>query len=310
MMQIIYNGIDITASVQPTMVRITDYAGGRPDNLLLIFADSEGIWSNWKPAKNDTLQVKEAGFDTGVMFIDMISQSAGSFALAALSIPQSCKSARSQGWENVRLMEIATQIAARHGFSVQTYGIVNHLYERVDQQEEADFTFLAERCQLEGYAFKINNRSMVLYAEAMQEQKAPDSALAIIRQTEINGGFEFVDKSTDVYGKCIVQSQTPGGFIVGECSAPEINGPTLKRNTFATNHAEANRWAKGILRSYNKHAITGNMTVNLNTNYAAGITVRVIETGMFDGVFFVDRLTHDLINNQTKLLLRRPLEGY
>jgi len=309
-MNILYNGVDITSSVQPITLRLKDNAGGVPDSITAVFSDTDGLWSQWKPAKNDTLQIKHEGFDTGVMYIDELSQSAWVFGLKALSIPQPSKTARSQGWENVRFMEIVTEIAGRYGFRVQTYNVVNHLYERVDQLEEADFAFLAYRCMLEGYALKINDRNIVIYDEAKEEQKTADTKLGTIFQNDINGEFEFTDKSTDVYQKCIVQSQTLNGYIEGEYTADGIYGPTLKRKVFATNQAEANRWAKGILRNHNKHMVTGVLTINLNTNYAAGSCVNVLGIGMFDGKYYIDSLVHDLLNNRTRLTLRRPLEGY
>lgn len=309
-MQIIYNRVDITSSVQPTTAIITDNSSGKPDKLDLMFADPEGVWSKWKPAKNDTLQIIENGFDSGLVYIDQITQSAGGFGLQALSIPQTSKSSRSQGWENIRLMEFVTQISARYGFSIKAYGVENHLYERVDQIEEADFSFLASRCLLEGYAFKVNNKSIVIYDEHIQEKAIPHPELSIIRESDITGGYEFTDKSTDIYGKCIIRSQAKTGYIEGQYTAEKVNGPTLKSNLYATNQAEANRWAKGVLRSYNKHMITGSLGVNLNTNYAAGTTIQVVDIGLFDGVYIIDRLVHDLINNRTKLLLRKPLEEY
>jgi uncharacterized protein len=309
-MQIIYNGTDITSSVHPTKALVTDRSGGKPDSISLQFSDTEGIWSKWKPAKGDTLQVKDSGLDSGLMFIDEISQVAGKFGLAALSIPQESKTARSQGWEAVRFMEFATQIGSRYGFAVKTYGVTNHLYERVDQIEEPDFSFLATRCSFEGYALKINDRSIVIYDEAAQEKTAPDPHLAVIQQSGINGNFEFVNKSVDIYGKCIVRGQTMGEYIEGEFAAADIAGPTLVKRLYVSNKAEANRWAKGSLRGSNKYMITGALSIDLNTNYAAGTTVQVSETGMFDGVYFIDSLVHDLINNRTRLKMRKPLEGY
>jgi len=309
-MNIIYNGTDITSSVHPVSIQITDNAGGKPDSLSVVFSDANGIWSKWRPAKNDTIQIRENGFDTGVMYVDQLVQTAGRFGIMALSIPQQSKTARSQGWENVRFLEFATQIASRYGFKLRAYDVTNHLYERVDQREEPDFAFLAYRCMLEGYALKINNRTVVIYDEAKQEQKAVDPKRGVIRESDINGAFEFIDKSTDIYEKCVVRSLTPGGYIEGEFQAPGVRGPTLKRNDYAASQAEAIRWARGILRNYNKHMVTGTMTINLNTHYAAGTVVAVQDIGMFDGKYIIDRLVHDLLNNRSKLWLRRPLEGY
>jgi phage protein D len=304
---ILYKGVDITADVQPVKLLITDNAGGKPDSLVVGFSDTLGLWSQWKPAKNDTLQVKHNGFDTGVMYIDELSQGAGVFELKALSIPQTCKTARTQGWEKVRFLEIVTQIAARYGFKVQTFGVTNHFYERVDQQEEPDFAFLSDRCELEGYALKVTGGSVVVYDEPTQEHQ---SAVAIIQQGDMHGAFEFIDKSIDIYGKCIVRSQSGSDFIIGEFTAPGVTGPTLKRTLYVSTKAEANRWAKGLLRSYNKYMVTGTFSIDLNTGLAAGSPIEVQGTGMFDGPFFIDRLVHDLIHNRTKLTVRKPLEGY
>jgi phage protein D len=67
-MKILYNGVDISPSVQPTVLKTIDHSGGQPDRLELVFSDTEGLWSQWDPAKNDTLQVIQSGFDTGLMY--------------------------------------------------------------------------------------------------------------------------------------------------------------------------------------------------------------------------------------------------
>lgn len=306
-MSILYNNADITSSVQPTILQMTDNAGSKPDSLRIVFSDTEGLWSKWKPAKNDTLQIKESGFDTGLMYIDELEQTAGRFGLKALSIPQNAKTARSKAWENVRFMEIVTEIAGRYGFGIQTFNVTNHFYERVDQIEEADFMFLANLCLLESYILKINNKNLVIYDEAKEEQK---EAVTTIYQSNMHGAFEFRSKSTDIYGKCILRSQAQSGYIQGEFADSTILGPTLKRNIYASNQAEANRWAKGLLRSYNKFAVTGSFYIDLNLKLAAGAAVNIKDIGLFDGKYFIDSLVHDLINNRTKLTVRKSLEGY
>jgi len=163
---------------------------------------------------------------------------------------------------------------------------------------------------LEGYALKINDRALVIYDESKEEQKSADAQKATIWQSDMIGGFEFCDKSVDIYGKCIVRSQSLTGYIQGEYADSNVNGPTLTKNLYVTNQAEAMRWARGLLRNFNKHMITGKFSIELKPGLAAGSNVVVRGVGLFDGKYFVHCLVHDLIRGQTHMTVRRPLEGY
>ena len=309
-MNILYNAVDITNNVEPLKVSLTDNAGGVPDSIDCVFSDTSELWSKWNPKKNDTLEVKQSGYSTGLMYIDELIQNAGIFKVKALSIPQHSKTARSQGWENVRFLEFVNEIAGRYGFTVQTYGIENFLYKRVDQIEQADFSFLAYRCMLEGYALKINNKNVVIYNENLLEQKDLNSANSVIYKSDILNNFEFKNKSTDIFSKCLIKSSGSNGFSQGQFEDKNVYGATLTKQIYCSDQGEANRFAKGYLRAANKQMITGTFPIKLNTNYAAGINVEVKKIGMFDGKYFIDKLVHDLMNDRTNICLRKQLEGY
>lgn len=309
-MDIIYNNVNISNDIEPIVLELKDNAGGKPDSINSVFSDTKGLWSKWNPHKNDTLQVKHNGYDTGLMFIDELAQNSGTFGVKALSIPQKSKTARSQGWENIRFLEFVNQIASRYGFTVKTYNVVNYLYQRVDQIEQADFDFLAYRCMLEGYVLKIHNKTLVIYDEHKEEQREVDQKNSIIYENQILRGFTFKNVSTDIYQKCIVKSNGINGYMQSEYSDKNIFGPTLNKLIYCSNQAEADRYAKSLLRYENKKMISGNFPTQLNTNWAAGSNIEVRQVGMFDSKYFVDSLIHDLTRNETNLRLRKPLEGY
>lgn len=308
-MKIIYNDVDITQSVHPLVLQLTDNAGGKADSMTAIFADTDGLWSKWRPSKNDRIRIKVSGYDSGQMFIDHLGQRPGEFEIKSLSIPQECKTARSQGWEEVRFLEIASEIAARYGFRLKTFNAYNYLYKRVDQIEEADFSFLANRCMLEGYELKINDGNLVIYDVSKEEQNIPNER-AEIHEYDMRGIFEFVDKSTDIFGKCVVRGQVGGEYTQGEFTDPNVTGPTIFEKHYVSDKAEANRWARGILRNKNMHRVTGRFNIDLQPGLAAGSVVSVKGIGLFDGRYFIHRLIHDLINNRSTLIVRKPLEGY
>ncbi|PNT91293.1 phage late control D family protein [Clostridium thermosuccinogenes] len=303
-MQLIYNGKDITAAVDVNKADIIDTAGGRADSLELCMSDTEGIWSSWKPQKNDTVKVIQDGFSSGLMYVDELEQQRGFYIIRALSIPQESKTHRTKSWEEVRFLEFAGEIAARYGFTLQTYGVENYLYSRLDQNDQADFEFLAFRCMLEGYALKITDKKVVIYDERYMESQ---EAVKTVYLLDFDGNFKFKNKSNGIYGACRVVY----GSIKSEYKASGIYGPVLDiPNIALSSQAEADRYAKNILRYHNKYEQTGKCTIQLDTGLAAGNSIQITGVGMADGKQFCEQVIHKLVEGKTVLNLRRPLEGY
>lgn len=80
-----------------------------------------------------------------------------------------------------------------------------------------------------------------------------------------------------------------------------------------TDQAEADRFAKGLLRDANKEATVATLwTGTLLREYAAGsvVTLSTESVASWDGTAFVSRIRHDYVKSRSKLYLRKPLEGY
>lgn len=304
-MQIIYEGKDIAAAVDVQKADITDNAGGMPDSVELVFNDTAGLWSKWKPQKNHRVAVKEKGFSSGLMFIDELEQERGLFTVRALSIPQEAKTENTKAWENVRFMEFAGEMARKYGLELQAFGVQNHLYPRVDQFEQPDLAFLSYRCMMEGYALKITDGTAVIYDERHIESQA--SARKIYAD-QVDGTVRFKDKSTGIFNSCRVTYGSMG-YEFKPAQAPP--GPVLKIcDAYLSSPAEAERYSRGLLRQKNKHEKSGALTIRLDTGIAAGNIVEVHRVGMFDGRYFVEQAVHRLKEGRTSLKLRKPLEGY
>lgn len=303
-MQILYEGRDITNAVEVKEANITDNAGGIADSIEIWFDDPQGFWSQWKPEKNHKVQVKEAGFDSGLMYVDELEQKRGFFIIRALSIPQEAKTDNTKAWENIRFMELATEIAGKYGFTLQTYGTQNYLYERVDQYEQADFEFLAWRCLLEGYALKTTDGKAVIYDERYMESQA---AVKTVFLEQFDGDYSFRTKSTGIFGACKVSY----GDIGYEYKAAKSSGPILKfTDIYVSNQGEAERFSKNLLRAKNKFEYIGYCTIKLDHEIAAGNTIQIQGVGLADGKYFCDQIVHRLVGQKTFLRLRRPVEGY
>lgn len=302
-MQLVYEGKDIAQAVEINRADVTDNAGGVADSLELWFNDPLGWWSQWQPEKNHTVEVIRDGYSSGIMFIDELEQQRGRFVIRALSIPQEARTKNTRSWENIRFLILAGEIAAKYGFALETYGITNHLYERVDQQDMADFEFLAFRCMLEGYLLKLYNKKVVIYDSRYIEGQAP------VREMDMSGfdgEYRFRRTSTGIYGSC----RLTYGSIWSECKA-NAAGPVLKISSIPVySQDEADRFAKGMLRYHNCRENTGACTIPFDSGIAAGCNINITGVGLADGKYFCEKIVHRLVDGKTFQSMYKPLEGY
>ena len=100
------------------------------------------------------------------MFVESVVPESGIVTLRAYSMPQSVKDKRSKAWEKVKFLQLAQEIAGRHGLTLQTFGITDQTYDYVEQNNLPDFAFFQQRCTLEGAAFLVYDGKLVVYDEA------------------------------------------------------------------------------------------------------------------------------------------------
>lgn len=303
-MQLIFEGVDITKDVEINKAEITDTAGCQADSLEIRFSDTQKLWSKWKPEKNHRIEIKEGGFSSGQMFVDSWAQIPGFFILRALSVQQEAKTPFYKAWEEVRFLEIVNEIAGKYGFQVQTYGIENHNYKRLNQFNKTDIEFLSDLCKLEGYSLKITNMALVIFNEVYIEQQAPVKTIYL---EDFDGDFYFEDGLAGAYSAC----QIIYGDIKAETRDNTIKGPVKKvTDLFVSSIAEAQRFSAGILRNLNKNHAWGTCKIRFDQGLAAGNMVELSGLGLSDGKYFCETVIHELVSEKTKLRLRRPLEGY
>lgn len=307
-MNVIYEGTDITNDIDTIKADITDNSSGVADGLELVTSDIKKLWSRWKPQKSDALIIKQGSFSSGTMFVDQLEQSSGRFAIKALSVPPNAKTPNTRYWENVRFLEFAKDIAGKYGFAVETYGVTNWLYENVAQIEQPDFDFLHFRCLLEGYCLKITDKKVVIYDEKYLEQQ---EAVKDIYLDDIGTDYEMKSITVGLYNSCEVQCSRSDGIIKSAYKPQNAPvGSILKKNIYLSSQAEADRFAKGLLRCSNKFETFGRIQIQQDTGLASGCNVTLVDIGLLDGKSFVYQAVHKLINNKTVLKLRKPLEGY
>ena len=84
-------------------------------------------------------------------------------------------------------------------------------------------------------------------------------------------------------------------------------------NVRISSQAEANRFAKNLLRFENKKMTTATCESDIFLpEYAAGSTITIETPGVksWNGAVFCTHVRHDLMKARSKLFFRKPLEGY
>ena len=306
-MKILYEGVDIYPDISVHRCYHDMYAEKQSDELLLKCNDTRQLWDTWGPQKGDTIAVEDGAAKTGKMFIESVVPETGIITLRAYSMPQSAKDKRSKSWEKVKFLQLVQEVADRHGLTVETYGITDQLYDYVEQNNLSDFSFLQQRCTLEGAAFLVYDGKLVVYDEAYMEGQTPTDTVSITPAND----FVYRDEGDDAYGSAEVSN----GGLTGRFQSPAGGDKQLRKviQVPMSNQSEADRFAKGILRDANKEATVGTLwTGSMMRSYAPGSVVMLQTEGVksWDGPAFISRIRHDYVKTRSKLYLRRPLEGY
>ena len=306
-MKILYEGVDIYPDISVHRCYHDMYAEKQSDELLLKLNDTRELWDSWNPKKGDTIAIEDGAAKTGKMFVESVVPESGIITLRAYSVPQSAKDKRSKSWEKVKFLQLAQEIASRHGLTLETYGITDQTYDYVEQNNLADFAFFQNRCTLEGAAFLVYDGKLVVYDEAYMESQQPVDTITITPAND----FEYRDEGANAYGS----AEAVNGGLTGTFAAPNGGDKVLRRILpfCMTDQSEADRFAKGLLRDANKNATVGTLwTGSLLRDYAAGSVVTLATEGVksWDGTAFISRIRHDYVKTRSKLYLRKPLEGY
>lgn len=330
-----------------------DAAPGDQDSISVTLDDREANWQGtWKPNFGDKLIAEitiinwdkpgeKAKLPCGSFDVDSIDIDGppDKVIVQALALPiegaQAKQETRTKAWEKAKLMTIAQDVASRAKLKLLYSASSNPTYERLDQTDQTDFSFLVDKAKAEGIAVKISGGKLVLFDEEEYEKKA--AVLDIVKGKSKIISYKFSDSSTTTaYGSCVVtyrppsptkkakkkdkgkaqtaaaaSKKTSSKVITGKYSLPNAKGlPVLRINERVETAAEANRHAKNKLREHNKQAGLGSFSLDGDIRLASGITVNIKGYGRFDGKYIIVSATHRIGSNAaytTDIQIRKVL---
>lgn len=328
---------DVSAVVNKYLSSLTyiDTSKDEADDLQLSFDDRDNEWINWLgPAGNDlrgttiTAAIvqknrysdgKDAMLDCGQFEIDSIDCSGPpqNMNMKGLAIPQNSalrSEIKNKAWEENTLKNIAAQIATEGGLTLFYEAQTNPSYNRVDQANESDITFLQRLCWNCGITIKVTAKMLVLYEESTFEKK--DAARTFEKGKGDIISYQFSTGVNEVYNKSEVSYTDPktkktikGEFVL---RGYKKDDPVLNTNEKVASVAEAKTLAEKKLREHNRGEYRASFTVVGDVGLLTGVTIQVSGYGMYDGKYIIEAATHTVNGSgyQTSIELHRVLEGY
>lgn len=302
-LKILYNDKNITDDISVSSCIHDMFACSQADTLLIKFNDAKKLWDGWKPSKEDVISVSYGIAKTGAMYINSVVPENGLMTLRASSIPPTALDKTDKSWENVHLLQLAKEIASRHGLTFENHGVSDKVYSYVRQPNIPDFEFLQQRCNLESLAFVVYDKKLVLYDEAKLETAEP------VKEVKINSDndFSYTDSSQKGYGKSTVSN----GNLTGNYTSKNglTNALTQTISTAISGQSEADRFAQGLLRQANKNLTNGVFKLPLMREFSAGSVMKISTEGVntWNGNGFVSHIRQDYINSTSKVFFRKAV---
>lgn len=330
---VLYNKKDISADLSRYLKSIsyTDNISGEADDLQITLADIEHLWSgSWMPElgakldvswllKNWELDGVPSVFRAGLFEIDEVSCSFGPSEadIKAVSIPNDNTLRgveHTKVWEKATLKKVCTDIADSCKLELVYEPRYEITYDRVEQSEESDLSFLLRLCRDAGLALKVYSEKLVIFEESVYEQSAPVLTISAI-SSNLSSGTRFIRKLRDTYKACHVKYQKSKDkqLIEFTFTAPDKKeGKILQVKEEVSSIAEAERLAKKRLREKNCEEVTGSFNCIGNPALVASSTINVVGFGAFDGKYIITRAQHDISSSgyRCSVDIRRCLNGY
>lgn len=306
MIQVTYNGVDITGDVSINRCYHDMYAGGQSDTLHLRVNDTRHLWDSWGPADGDEIRIDYGTISTGTMFVAKAVPQNGIYDIMAHSAPKSGYEVQHKAWRQVRLLQLGEEIAERNGLAFSSYGVTDRLYSYLLQDGMGDFAFLHYRAMLECCAFQVYDKRLILYSEPYMEGISPAERLEVTA----DGDYRYNGRRADLYGSCIVENGLCSGSYAVDNGSARVYRP--KTSGGAGSAEEAKRFAMGFLRSANKGCYSGYVRSRILPGYAAASTLELINdrARSWNGTVFLDHVRNDYGKGESKIFFRKPLEGY
>lgn len=299
-MEVIYQGVNITDSVQVKECFVSDTLGNRSDGLTMSF-ENAASWYAWKPENGDIIRVSQDGYDSGDMRVDFLDPEDDVYIIHANAMREEARIKKTKSYRNMSIEEIVRQCAMECGMDYQIFGIdPNIIIPYVEQNEMGTCGFLKWLLALEGAQLKCVSGKFVVIGIAYAQNRTP------VMTMELTAGQEGVaySKRENIYKEC--RLQTP--YASASVTDPDVEKEMvllLGSNFPAMSDVQAARWARNKLFDCNRKNEVITVQCEFQPNYTAMQRIDITGNSCMEGEWLIEGAEHDLVDSKTKLTLHR-----
>ena len=307
-----YLGWFSEAQVQKEGASDESESGAKGLNIQALF-----VRENWHGDGSDLI------LDCGEFELDSVDASGppSEVTIKCTSLPyksQIRQTKKTKAWEEYTLSGIAEEMAKKSGMACIYESDNDPYYDRLEQIEQSDISFLSYLCHNAGISVKATNNIIVLFDQVTYESKE-----AVKTITKGDGSYIKYKLSTGKadteYASCHVSYTNPetgtvisGTAYVEDYDAEDEDNQTLEITAKVSSTSEARQLAGKMLRLKNKYEYSASFSLYGEPSLVAGVTVMLAEWGPWSGKYIIKQAKHALGSSgyTTQLSLRRVLEGY
>lgn len=302
-MQLFYEGVDITADVEIVSAVHRDAANGKSDCLDIVLANAAN-WYRWKPQRDDAMELREAGYTTGRLYLNSIVPEGNRFRILAVGMSSAANRRRYQSYTGRTLGEVMDLCAAECRMDKAVYGLdENYRYPYLLRKNEGCAAFLNRIAEWEGAALKtVSGRFSAI--DLLYAQELPASGQIRI-SVEQSGAIYTRNEAEKVSALTV---RTPYAEAVARDSAAEGREERVLTCIPATDSMTAGRWARGILTAMNRKAEEIRLETAYNPVYTALARFDVFGGTDADGEWIADEVEHDFVKKTSSVRFLRVIQ--
>lgn len=301
-MNLYYEGVDITGSVNITRCVHRDVSHGRADSLE-IELDHAAAWHRWGAKTDDTIRITHDGYDTGILYLNAVYPEGDTFKILATSLPGAARRKAWGSYENKSLFTIVRHCAAECGLEAKLYGISAALtYPYILRRNEGCAAFLDRIGSWEGAVIKAFNGAFraigVEYAQGLE----PSRRFTITTEQK---GVRYTRRQNTKFSGVTVSS--PYAQATAYDASADVDNHPIMTHLPAFDAAQAMRFARSMLMMHNRKAETLNIDMSFDAGLTSMIGVEIEGNTEANGRWIIDEVEHDLKNGRSSAKMLRAL---